>query len=287
MNFQKVIGSACLLLFTFGWFAEAGERTVITLHSAVNIRSGAGTQNSILGKIEDKEEAQVIGRKVLKNGQEWLRIRLIRHPNYRKIEIIGWVAGRFFVNVESRDAESRDEKPKSEDCPDCNVRKKSQSLTVKDFEAIADKIANQRNQGFIWPVAGQIRSGFGNRRHPIKGVVKFHKGVDIAGNNGKTVSAAKAGKVTLSYGGCKNGNKNCNGGGGNWIEISHSDGTKTRYLHMSSRCRIPKIGATLKQGDPIGCVGATGAVTGPHLHFRVMKNGRYINPLSALPKRKG
>lgn len=287
MTFRKAIGLACLGFFTTAWLAEASERTVITLHSAVNIRSGAGTQNSIVGRVEDKEEAQVIGREVLKNGQEWLKIKLIRHPNYQKTEITGWVAGRFFVDIESIDSESRDEKSKSEDCPDCSAMKQPKSRTVKDFEEIAEKIASQRNQGFVWPVTGQIRSGFGNRRHPIKGVVKFHKGIDIAGNNGKTVSAAKAGKVTLSYSGCKNGNKNCNGGGGNWIEISHPDGTKTRYLHMSSKCRIPKKGTSLKQGDAIGCVGATGAVTGPHLHFRVMKNGRYINPLSALPKRKG
>ena len=66
MNFREVIGLVCLGFFTTAWLAEASERTVIPHHSSVNIRSGAGTKNALVGKIDDKEEAQVIGRKVLK-----------------------------------------------------------------------------------------------------------------------------------------------------------------------------------------------------------------------------
>jgi murein DD-endopeptidase MepM/ murein hydrolase activator NlpD len=70
-----------------------------------------------------------------------------------------------------------------------------------------------------------------------------------------------------------------NGGAGRMVHLRHANGFETEYLHLSSIAVRP--GARVAQGDLIGRVGATGLVTGPHLDYRVRKNGVFINPLMA------
>lgn len=132
---------------------------------------------------------------------------------------------------------------------------------------------------FLWPVSGSytITSPFGNRIHPISGVSKFHKGVDISGGgiNGKPILAVEDGEVLLA---------GYNAGGyGNYVILSHgtlSDGNRyeTLYGHMSSY--IVSSGQTVKRGQVIGYVGSTGASTGPHLHLEVHRNGSLTDPMS-------
>ena len=70
------------------------------------------------------------------------------------------------------------------------------------------------------------------------------------------------------------------GGGGNTIKIRHNSTYETAYLHLSKYAKGLKVGQYVKQGDVIGYVGSTGASTGPHLDFRVWKNGTPVNPLT-------
>lgn len=124
--------------------------------------------------------------------------------------------------------------------------------------------------GFCWPVPGHthITSPYGYRVHPITGKIKFHAGVDIGAPSGLPIHAAAAGRITISV---------YSPSYGNYVEIDHGNGVRTRYAHMSKR--LCSVGDTVAQGDVIGLVGATGHATGPHLHFEVRVNGKTYNPM--------
>lgn len=122
------------------------------------------------------------------------------------------------------------------------------------------------------PVDGaRLSSGFGKRRHPILGYTKHHKGVDFACPTGTLIMAAGDGVIEQvgRYGAY-----------GNYVRIRHANGYKTAYAHLSSYAKGLKSGKPVKQGTPIGRVGATGRTTGPHLHYEVLKGNSHINPLS-------
>lgn len=117
----------------------------------------------------------------------------------------------------------------------------------------------------------RISSGFSYaRKHPISKVVKAHTGVDYAAAKGTPVMSIGDGVVTSAK---------YEGAGGNTIRITHNSVYKTAYLHLSKYATGIKAGARVSQGQVIGYVGSTGSSTGPHLDFRVWKNGSPINPL--------
>lgn len=295
MGNQWAILISTMLVFALASFyapaLSAQTSTVKTNHSDVNLWSGAGRpSHETIGSIKRYEEIQVLATKRLKNGEVWYRVQLRRFPGWRKQEQTGWVDAKFFTSIETPVTDDQPPESATEaqaSCVNCAVSAKSAPIPKQqtdDIAAVGKAISSKG--GFAWPVGGYVRSGFGNRRHPIKGVVKLHKGTDISGNAGAKVKAAKGGVVEVSAGGCKTGRKSCNKGAGNMVTINHGDGTKTRYFHLSPGCRLPKRGTRVSQGAILGCVGATGAVTGPHLHFEVIKNGKWINPLTVLPKRR-
>ena len=125
---------------------------------------------------------------------------------------------------------------------------------------------------YLRPVPGRVTSPYGSRRGG------FHPGVDLAGTKGVTpVMAAANGVVSEVVRGCVEGQKHCGGGYGNHIEIQHSNGTTTRYAHLS-RTSV-NIGDSISQGETIGILGNTGSSTGPHLHFEVINvNGSKMRP---------
>lgn len=136
--------------------------------------------------------------------------------------------------------------------------------------------------GLRYPLSRlHVRSGYGMRRHPVTGRRKMHRGVDLAGRRGKPVHAVAEGKVVEST---------YNKYAGNKIAIRHRDGSTSYYMHLNKR-KVNK-GAWVRSYQVIGTVGATGRVTGPHLHFGFRKpSGRWMNPLNkrmiATPKLKG
>ena len=109
------------------------------------------------------------------------------------------------------------------------------------------------------------------RKHPVYHVVRPHTGVDYAAPAGTPVVALGDGVVTF---------RAYKGGGGNTIRIRHNSTYETGYLHLSKYAKDLQVGKYVKQGDVIGYVGSTGASTGPHLDFRVWKNGSPVNPLT-------
>ena len=117
----------------------------------------------------------------------------------------------------------------------------------------------------------RISSGYSHRRfHPILKRYKPHLGIDFAAPSGTPVWSVADGVVIKK--GWKNGN-------GNMVTIRHPNGYETMYNHLSRYGKGIKVGNPVKQKDVIGYVGTTGLSTGPHLDYRMKKNGSFINPL--------
>ena len=121
------------------------------------------------------------------------------------------------------------------------------------------------------PIAdGIMRSGFGYRRHPILGYAKLHTGVDWANPIGTPIVAAGNGTVIKAE---------WDSGYGRRVEIQHINGYVTTYNHMSRFARGVTAGARVRQGQVIGYVGSTGLSTGAHLHYEVVINGHFVDPM--------
>jgi murein DD-endopeptidase MepM/ murein hydrolase activator NlpD len=117
----------------------------------------------------------------------------------------------------------------------------------------------------------QVTSGFSYQRvHPIYGDVRAHLGVDYGAPEGAPVVSVSAGTVESA---------GMNGDAGRMVLIRHAGGYETAYLHLSSFAAGIHAGVHVDQGQGIGRVGSSGAATGPHLDFRLKKNGTYVNPM--------
>jgi murein DD-endopeptidase MepM/ murein hydrolase activator NlpD len=121
------------------------------------------------------------------------------------------------------------------------------------------------------PVAdGTITSGFGGRNHPILGYTKMHTGVDWGSATGTPIFASGNGVVEKA---------GLEGGYGKYIRIRHANGYETAYGHMSAFARGMEPGKKVRQGQVIGYVGSTGLSTGSHLHYEILINGRFVDPM--------
>ena len=123
----------------------------------------------------------------------------------------------------------------------------------------------KQNVSIIWPIKGVITSRFGNRT-PTEIVTANHKGLDIAGNMGDNIVSAMDGTV-VQY--------SEEGDYGKHLRIQSGE-VLTLYAHCSEL--LVQEGSTVKQGDVLAKVGATGRATGPHLHFEIRRDDRFINP---------
>ena len=121
------------------------------------------------------------------------------------------------------------------------------------------------------PINGaRISSPFGNRKHPISGYTRLHKGTDFAAPMGTPVYAAGNGTVEWAA---------RRGGYGNYIVLKHANGYKTAYGHLSRYAKGLRKGSRVHQGEIIGYVGSTGASTGPHLHYEVYIKDQPVNAM--------
>lgn len=121
------------------------------------------------------------------------------------------------------------------------------------------------------PIAdGEMRSGFGMRYHPIMRYSKMHTGVDWANRIGTPILAAGNGTVIKA---------GWSSGYGKHTEIQHANGYVTTYSHQSNFASGIVPGAKVRQGQVIGYLGSTGLSTGPHLHYEVLVNGSFVNPM--------
>ena len=144
----------------------------------------------------------------------------------------------------------------------------------QQLEVLEDFLINRKLHEEMYPegrpvTVGYISSGFGDRADPFTGRTAFHKGIDFAGSEGVEVVAVAAGVVTWArdrY------------GYGQMVEVNHGNGYITRYAHNAEN--LVALGDTVKRGQVIAMVGATGRATGPNLHFEVLHNGQAVDPLA-------
>jgi len=124
------------------------------------------------------------------------------------------------------------------------------------------------------PVRGEsvrLSSGFGMRRHPLLGTLRPHNGIDWSGPIGTPILAAGNGTIEEAK---------FRGEYGNYIRIRHANGYQTAYGHMSRFAQGVRDSIKVRQGQIIGYIGNTGLSSGPHLHFEVLVNSRFVDPLS-------
>jgi murein DD-endopeptidase MepM/ murein hydrolase activator NlpD len=121
------------------------------------------------------------------------------------------------------------------------------------------------------PVAiGIMRSGFGERNHPLLHYMKMHTGVDWAAPMGTPIFAAGNGAIDEI--GVK-------GGYGKYVRIRHANGYQTAYGHMTAFARGLVVGSHVRQGQVIGFVGSTGLSTGAHVHYEILVNNRFVDAM--------
>ena len=145
-----------------------------------------------------------------------------------------------------------------------------------EIAAAERELANQiagvvTENDFLWPLPGyyNLSSLYGGRIHPITGLPNNHTGIDIPAPAGVSILCAKSGVVTTST---------YNSSYGNYVVVSHSDGSSTLYAHMSKRIAVK--GQTVAQGETLGLVGTTGSSTGNHLHLEVRVNNVRQDPIN-------
>ena len=124
---------------------------------------------------------------------------------------------------------------------------------------------------FVSPVRGRLTSGFGYRSHPIDGAYKFHYGVDLAVPQGTEVLCFADGRVSFTGWGDINGY---------YLRVDHADGFSTLYAHLSQI--LVKNGEEVSMGQVLAKSGATGEVSGPHLHFQLYDHDKLIDPAPLL-----
>lgn len=135
---------------------------------------------------------------------------------------------------------------------------------------IADSPVEGWRESFIWPATGRISGRFGSQRIYQGEPGSYHSGLDIAGGTGAPVIAPASGKVTLAT-------TSPFSLEGNLVIVDHGNGLNSAFLHLS-RIDVEQ-GQMVEQGDPIGLIGASGRVTGPHLHWSIKWHLARLDPL--------
>lgn len=138
-------------------------------------------------------------------------------------------------------------------------------------------VPSEPTKDWVYPMSGTVTSVYGMRRG------RLHRGTDIGSSSRRaTIYAVASGKAFIRASGCRLGDSSCGGGFGNWVEIVHDNGYRTRYAHLTSISI--NNGQNVVKGQPIGVEGNTGASRGDHLHFEVVKDGNRIDPGTIFPK---
>ncbi|HRP97714.1 MAG TPA: M23 family metallopeptidase [Rhodocyclaceae bacterium] len=163
--------------------------------------------------------------------------------------------------------------PEADELDDVLAHLDGEMLRLADVLDEIDRVATAYNLAHMsfpgrQPVDGfSITSGFGNRSDPFTRRRAFHSGVDFPAPKGTPIHASAGGRVIFA------GRRSQYG---YTVEIDHGGGLATRYAHASKL--LVKRGQVVMPGDQIALVGSTGRSTGPHLHFEILKDGRFVDP---------
>ncbi len=170
------------------------------------------------------------------------------------------------------------------------INEPNQDDTIRDSDVMQESTTNPQDEKssvsksntpndsnivgkYLWPVTGydRVSAAYGTRMHPIKKEMVFNNGIDIPAPEGTSVLATDKGTVD------KIGDNETDG---NYVILNHDGGIQTFYSKLFGFAEGLAVGDTVQQGDVIGYVGATGYATGPHLHFGLIIDDEYIDPMS-------
>ena len=142
---------------------------------------------------------------------------------------------------------------------------------LEKYEEVEDALLNVktklRHTPSIWPTNGWSSRGYGMKYDPFTGYKQMHRGTDIANHTNTPIIATADGKIK---------NISTSTALGKLITIDHGYGYRTRFGHLAKI--LVKRGQRVKRGEVIGLMGSTGYSTGPHLHYEVIRNGKFFNP---------
>lgn len=205
-----------------------------------------------IASIENKKKQQITLKANLQNEQKNYETEISRAENA-------------ISNLEG-DVEAYTRSLKKIEQDEERIRNEIKNLTNKDSSYVGGE--------FSWPLPGytRISSPFGMRWHPVVGGYRLHNGIDLPAPRGTKIVAANDGVVIK---------KQHSNSWGNHVVIDHGGGKVTLYAHASGFADI-QVGQEVKRGQTIAYVGTTGWSTGNHLHFSVIINGEYVNPMSYL-----
>ena len=209
------------------------------------------TANIIARNLERRQQIQLLNTEL--SLLERRMIRLLSHASPQEISLSP-------LNKDLLDYQNRIER----------LRQQAELFTpilLRKVEMINESIAREQAVPSSWPLRGYITSNFGYRSAPFSGKWTMHTGIDIAAERGSKIFApANAIVITSEY----------RSGYGNFVELDHGYGIRTRYGHASAL--LVKVGQNIKRGDVIALVGSTGNSTGPHLHYEIRIDGVAVDP---------
>ncbi len=229
-----------------------------------------GKSSSAPQVIYNKENVLVTRKSEQEPWQAWVGIPLKQPLGTAHIEVNGqpqsFTVNSFSYPEQRLTVKNKHVNPNAEQMERISREFKQMNKVYKSHTALAD-LKNSGFQGMIWPLNGPQSSAFGLRRFFNDQERNPHSGIDIAAPTGTQINAPAAGKVVLTGHFYFNGKS---------VFIDHGQGLISMLCHMSEI--EVKEGDMVSANDPIGLVGATGRVTGPHLHWTVSLNNARIEP---------
>jgi murein DD-endopeptidase MepM/ murein hydrolase activator NlpD len=270
------IAASLMVLLAFGVYTSHQHRTQLARVTTEQVRLEASNDakedqirlfaSKIQGLEERLHEMQVIERKlrVMANLREERRTTT-PSPRFSvggvNLEEEHWAFGMYNLEAALRDE-------MIVDLERLELEASLQEQSLKELNhSFLEKSIREAHMPSIWPASGLMTSSYGQRVNPITGIRQFHTGLDIAARRGTAVHATASGVIVFA---------GRSSGLGKTVVISHGNGLKTRYAHLSAAYVAP--GHRVSRGTKIGAIGSSGRATGPHLHYEVLKSGVAVNP---------
>lgn len=256
------------LLFGAKSFSDLLKR-VETVSQIVNYdKAVLGRMQEAQNEIEDKKSALEEAGKIVELNRD------IQKSKKAELDASKAALNAVISDLESDEAAYRAALDEA-DAAEAALRAEIKAMTAANptpTKAPAAKTETATDSGgrFCWPTPSTtyITSPFGTRFHPVQKRNKTHTGIDIGAGHGASILAAEAGTVLRA---------GWNSGYGNYVVIDHGGGVQTLYGHCSAL--LVQSGQTVSRAQKIALVGSTGVSTGPHLHFEVLINGSYTDPM--------
>ncbi len=207
-----------------------------------------------------RAEADAILQKLMENADEYQQ--LLSESEEKQEQLMAQIAQK----------ENEYDRLAYEEWLATSIPETTEQETIPELESQTKPSEPYGESDVVWhqPLTNYtVVSPFGMRLHPILGIYRMHNGVDLSSPMDTPIYATRSGVVSVA--------DHEDDGAGNYIQINHGDGYRSVYMHMTRY--IVSLGESVQAGQLIGYVGSTGLSDGPHLHFGISYNGKYINPM--------